>query len=417
MRSTILAPGSRGDVQPYIALGRALRTLGHDCTIVTTADHEALVTAYGLSVAAIPIDVAAELRRVETQRSVEGGGVVASFRQFSAIAKRAARATVEVALDACRSTDVIITNFGTTLLAGALGAKTGVPVVQAYNVPVTPTGEWAGALFPALDFGALSRRLGHRLSRAAVWITARSSANQACMELLDAPSAPLLPRSSPGLLEGPVLYGISPAFLPRPSDWPGEVEMTGFWFVEEASDFAPPAELVQFLDAGPAPVCIGFGSMSTENPAAVSELVLAAAAAARTRVVLLSGWAGLEPGKLSDDVLALRAVPHSWLFPRCSAIVHHGGAGTTAAAVHAGVPAVVVPFHGDQPFWGSRVQRAGVGPAPIPRKALSAERLADALRATAFDAALRERAAELGRRVREERGATVAAERIAARAR
>ena len=179
MRATILAPGSRGDVQPYIAIGQALRSLGHGCTIVTTVDHEELVRAYGLDVATIPVNVAAELQRVETNRAVEGGGVVASFRQFAAIARRAARSLAQVGLDAARGADLVVTNFTTALVADAISKKVRVPLVQAYNVPVTMTSSLPGALFPGLDFGSLSRRLSHRLTRAALWWAARSSANSA----------------------------------------------------------------------------------------------------------------------------------------------------------------------------------------------------------------------------------------------
>jgi sterol 3beta-glucosyltransferase len=414
LRATILAPGSRGDVQPYIALGQALRALGHDCTIVTTLDHEALVRLYELDVATIPVNVAEELQRVESRRAVEGGGVISSFRQFAAIAKRSARSLAEVGLDACRGADVLVTNFSTTLVADGISRKLGVPVIQAFNVPLTTTSAFPGALFPGLDFGGLSRRLGHRLTRVALWLTARASANEACVEVLGARPAPLFPGPHEGLLRGPVLYGFSEAFLPRPAEWGSAVRVTGFWFVEEPTSFTPPADLARFLDEGPPPVCVGFGSMSTEKPEEVSAMVLEAARAARVRLVLLSGWAGLTPGMLSQDVIALSGAPHSWLYPRCRAVVHHGGAGTTAAAVRAGVPAVVVPFHGDQPFWASRVRKLGVGPKGFSRSKLTARRLADAIELAVTDDSLRERAAELGRLVRAERGAVRAANAIGA---
>lgn len=412
MNVVILAPGSRGDVQPYLALAQALASLGHAPTLVTTLDHASLVRSYGLEPALVDVDVAAELAQVEARRAVEGGGVLSSFRVFTDIARRASRGLAEVSLAASQGADVIVTNFGTALVASALGQKLGLPVVQAYNVPVTPSAELPGALFPALDLGGPLRRLGTSLTRAALWQTARASASAACTEVLGAPPAPMLPPGREGLLEGPVLYGFSEHFLARPRDWSPAVRVTGFWTVQEASDAAPPDPLARFLDAGPPPVCIGFGSMSTERPEDVSALVLDAARRAHARVVLLSGWAGLTPGLVSDDVLALRAVPHTWLYPRCAAVVHHRGAGTTAAAVQAGVPAVVVPFHGDQPFWASRVHRLGLGPAPIPRRALTADRLAAALRIALGDEAMRARATRLGERVQSEQGALRAAEQI-----
>lgn len=418
MRVTILAPGSRGDVQPYVALGRAL--LGHGatrCTLVTTLDHEALVRSYGLDLVTVPVNVADELRRVEATRSIEGGGVLSSFRQLTSIAKRAARCLAEVGLEACRGADVVVTGFSATLVADGISKKLGVPVVQAFNVPLTTTAELPSALFPWLDLGGLSRRLGHRLTRAALWTSARSAANEACVEVLGARSTTRFPGPYAGLLPGPVLYGFSEALVPRPRDWGDDVHVTGFWFADEPTGFSPPDALTRFLDAGPPPVAIGFGSMVTERRDELGALVLDAAKAAGVRVVLLSGWAGLEPERLSDEVLAVREAPHSWLYPRCRAVVHHGGAGTTAAAVRAGVPAVVVPFHGDQPFWASRVRALGLGPAACSRKRLTARRLADAIGAAVTSDALRERAQEVGRVVRGERGAENAAQAIVARAR
>lgn len=413
MKATILAPGSRGDVQPYIALGQALLAQGHTPTIVTTRDHGDLVRGYGLAVVEIPISVAAELQQIKTRRAVEGGGIIASFREFAAIARRAAHVTVQVSLDAARDADVIVANFTTTLVADGIGRKLGVPIRQAFNVPLTPTAELPGALLPWLDFGPISRRCGGHLSRSVLWQTARLSANQACIDLLGVPPAPRFPRGRAGLLPGPVVYGFSEALLPRPADWSSEVQVTGFWFVEEASSYSAPPELAEFISQGPPPVCVGFGSMSSDSPETVSALVVEAARSAGVRLVLLSGWAGLSPGMLSPEVIALPSVPHSWLYPRCRAVVHHGGAGTTAAALWAGVPAVVVPFHGDQPFWASRVQQAGLGPAPIPRRSLTAGRLAAAIKSAVTSPALQERAAAIGRRVRAERGALQAATWIA----
>lgn len=412
MKITILAPGSRGDVQPYVAIGQGLSNLGHDCTVVTTLDHVSLVRGYGLGVAALPVNVAEELRAVEARRAVEGGGVLSSFRQFAAIARRASRSLAEVGLEASRGADVVVTNFSTAIVAHGISRRLGVPLVQAYNVPVTATSALPGALFPGLDGGALSRRVGHWLTRAALWFTSRSASKEACVEVLGAPPVSPFPGRTTGLMPGPVVYGFSEAFLPRPSDWPEDAHVTGFWYVDEPEGYAPPEELVHFLEGGPPPVCIGFGSMSSERPEDVSAIVLAAAKRSKRRVVLLSGWAGLGAAQLSDDVLVQSDVPHSWLYPRCAAVVHHGGAGTTAAAVRAGVPAVVVPFHGDQPFWASRVARLGVGPKPVPRRTLSAERLAAAIGKALHDDGIRERAAQVGRAVREERGTERAAELI-----
>ncbi|MBM4783353.1 MAG: glycosyltransferase family 1 protein [Archangiaceae bacterium] len=414
MKVSILAPGSRGDIQPYIALGQGLVAAGHGVRVVTTIDHEALVKGYGLEVTSIPVSVEAALRARETSAAVEGGGVIASFRAFAELAKKAARATAELGLEASLGVDAVVTGFSAAALADGIARKLQVPLVQAYNVPLTPTAAYPGALLPGLDFGGLSRRLGHRLTRQALWMTARSSANEVLREVLDARPMGVVPPDVSGLCDGPVLYGFSEAFLPRGPEWKGDVEVTGFWFVEESSAFAPPPALEAFLEAGPPPVCIGFGSMTSEDPKTTTGLVLEAVKQAGVRCALLSGWAGLAPESLPPTVFLTKSIAHSWLYPRCSAVVHHGGAGTTAAALRAGVPAIVVPFHGDQPFWASRVQASGTGPAPIPKKQLSVKTLAAALAQATTDEAMKARCAALGARVRAEAGVARAVERIAA---
>lgn len=412
MKVSIIAPGSRGDIQPYIALAQGLVAAGHGVRVVTTVDHEALVKGYGLEVTSIPVSVEAALQSSATSAAVEGGGVIASFKAFAELAKRAARETATLGLEASRGVDAVVTGFSAAALADGIARKLGVPLVQAYNVPLTPTGAFPGALLPGLDFGAWTRRLGHRLTRQALWLTARSAANEALREVLDASPMGLLPPAASGLADGPVLYGFSEAFLPRGPEWGADVEVTGFWFVEEPTSSSPPSGLSAFLEAGPPPVCIGFGSMTSEDPKAVTTLVLDAVKQAGVRCVLLSGWAGLTPETLPPTVFLTKGVAHSWLYPRCSAVVHHGGAGTTAAALAAGVPAVVVPFHGDQPFWASRVRLAGTGPMPIPKKQLTAKALATALIQATTDGAMRARSAEVGARVRSESGVARAVERI-----
>ncbi|MGQ9552632.1 MAG: glycosyltransferase [Anaerolineae bacterium] len=201
-----------------------------------------------------------------------------------------------------------------------------------------------------------------------------------------------------------ILYGFSPSVIPPPSDWGSDIHVTGYWFLDAADDWAPPPALIEFLEAGPPPVYVGFGSMSNRKPEETADLVLAALARAQQRGVVLSGWSGLQKADLPNSVVMVDSIPFSWLFPRVAAVVHHGGAGTTAAGLRAGVPAVVIPFFADQPFWGQRLVALGVGPAPIPRKKLTVERLAQAIEKAVTDQAMRQRAVALGARIRAEDG-------------
>ena len=419
MRIAIIAPGSRGDIQPYLALGVGLLRAGHAVRVVTTIDHTELVQSYGPELWSVDIDVKAALQGDKVSGSIEGGSVVTSFWHFAEIAKRGARMLAEVGLAACRGVDGIVAGFSGAFIAEGIAAHLDLPLVQAYNVPLTPTSTHAGVLVPGLSWGPRSRRLSHALTRQAIWMVSRSSANAARMEVLGSPSAPwLAPSSIAGLAPGPVLYGYSPAVLPRPAEWGDDIEITGTWFTDEPSGFTPPPGLEAFLAEGPRPICIGFGSMSQRDPESTTRLVLDAVARSGQRAILLSGWGGLTATERPRSVFQGDSIPHSWLYPRVSAVVHHGGAGTTFAGLRAGVPSIVVPFHGDQPFWAKCVHDLGVGPAPIPRTRLSAERLAGAIEAAVRDEAMAARAAALGERIRAEDGvgrAVASIERIVER--
>jgi UDP:flavonoid glycosyltransferase YjiC (YdhE family) len=208
----------------------------------------------------------------------------------------------------------------------------------------------------------------------------------------------------------PILYGFSPSVIPAPSDWSGNTHITGYWFIDETEDWQPPAALLDFLQSGSAPVYIGFGSMSNRDPEQTADLVIKALTLSNQRAILLSGWGGLQRTNLPDSIFMIDSIPHSWLFPRVSAVVHHGGASTTAAGLKAGVPSVVIPFFGDQPFWGQRVADLGVGTKPIPRKRLTAERLANAIQEVVTNEDMRQRAAKLGKQIQTENGIESAVE-------
>ncbi|WP_203788749.1 glycosyltransferase [Paractinoplanes rishiriensis] len=197
-----------------------------------------------------------------------------------------------------------------------------------------------------------------------------------------------------------ICHGFSPEVVPRPADWPANVHVTGYWWPATPPRWEPPALLADFLAAGPPPVFLGFGSMTADQ---LHDVAGTAVKRAGVRAVVQAGWAGLEAA--GDDTLLVGEVPHEWLFPRTAAVVHHAGAGTAAAGLRAGVPAVPVPVLVDQPFWADRLHRLGVAPAPLPIRELTAESLGDSLRTCLKNETYRDRAAQLGHRIRAEDGA------------
>jgi sterol 3beta-glucosyltransferase len=200
----------------------------------------------------------------------------------------------------------------------------------------------------------------------------------------------------------PTVYGLSPAIIPKPADW-RNTEIVGDWFLA-ADDWIPPVDLLGFLASGSPPVYIGFGSMGSRQPEETADLVLQAIDRTGQRAILQAGWGGLSKADVPANILMVNSVPHTWLFPRMAAVVHHGGAGTTAAGLRAGIPSIVIPFFGDQPFWGQRVADLGVGTAPIPRKQLTVERLAQAIHRAVTDPLMRQQAADLGATIQAEDG-------------
>jgi UDP:flavonoid glycosyltransferase YjiC (YdhE family) len=206
-------------------------------------------------------------------------------------------------------------------------------------------------------------------------------------------------------LKIPYTYCWSPALIPKPKDWGPHISLSGFFFLSLASNYQPEPDLAAFLAAGPPPVYIGFGSIVVEDPNAMTEMIFEAVKKTGQRALVSKGWGGLGGDELSkpDGVFMLGNCPHDWLFQHVSCVVHHGGAGTMSAGIALGRPTVIVPFFGDQPFWGAMVARAGAGPLPIPFKELTADKLAEAI-LEALKPETLERAKELGEKIREEKG-------------
>lgn len=200
------------------------------------------------------------------------------------------------------------------------------------------------------------------------------------------------------------LLGYSRHIVPHPDDWPANFYTTGYWFLDEVEQWQPPQALLDFLDAGAPPVYIGFGSMVTPDAQKVAAVAIDAARKAGKRALLAAGWAGLRAADLPANVFQIDAAPHQWLFPRMAAVVHHGGAGTTAAALRAGVPNIIVPHFGDQQFWGWRMRMLGLASEAIPRHRLSVDNLSRAMLDATEDGVLHQRVQEIGGLVREENG-------------
>jgi sterol 3beta-glucosyltransferase len=406
MRILIIAMGSRGDIQPYIALGQGLKAAGHFVRLMSHENFEQLVSSYGLDFWPVAGDVQALLDTPEMRALVEKGDLFGINKHTAKAAERAAIDSATEGWEAGRGMDLLVGGIGGIFMGTALAEKLGISFLQAYLLPFTPTAAFPAVVFPQSlsRLGGMFNRCSHQLFRQIMWQGGRKANNLARQTMLDLPPAPFFgPFNSVSLQHTPVLYGFSPAAIAPPNDWQN-THVTGYWFLDEAPDWTPPPALVEFLANGELPIYIGFGSMTTSKPEELANLAIEALARTGQRGILQSGWGGLMKTDLPETILMVDSIPHSWLFPRMAAVVHHGGAGTTAAGLRAGVPSIVVPFFGDQLFWGQRVEKLGVGTAPIPRKKLTVEKLAQAIDRAVTDPIMRQRAAELGAKIQAEDG-------------
>ncbi len=348
-----------------------------------------------------------EIIENEKMREVlENGSLLASMAQMSKVMKRNAVLITEKSLAASQGMDLVLSGIGGLFIGISVAETLNLPFLQAFNVPFTPTRYFPGVFLPRLPnfLGVPFNRLSHHLTRQVVWQTYRSANEIVRHQILGLSRESFWGPFKHVLEKCPVIYGFSPAVIPRPPDWGKNIFVTGYWFLDTPDNWNPPPELVEFLDSGPAPIYIGFGSMSNRKPEETTNLVLKALQYTKQRAILLSGWSGLEKQNLPRSVFMVDSIPHSWLLPRMAAVIHHGGAGTTAAGLMAGVPSIIVPFHGDQPFWGRRVLELEVGSKPIPRKKLSVEILAQAIEETISDKEIRQRASVIGAKIRGEDG-------------
>ena len=402
---TIITMGSRGDVQPYIALGLGLEKAGYRVRIAAPAVLCNLVTQYGLT--ALPIqavDPQAFLGKAAVRGASKQRLPLRQMRTLLREARPLISGFLEEVWQACQGSDAIIAS---TIFFGAQDSaeKLDVPCVYTFLHPFFPTSSFASPLTPRLplDIGGINKAT-HMLVEQMFWQAFRPAVNDLRKRL------ELPPRSFWGphhLLWQPtslVLFGFSSAVVPKPSDWPEHAHVTGYWFLDEPVDWRPPAELKVFSDSGPPPIYVGFGSMSDRAADRTARLVINAAARAKQGVILTSDWGGLSHILLPDTVFRLETVPHAWLFPRVAAVTHHGGAGTAGAGFRAGVPSIITPFVADQPFWAERVFALGVGTKPIPYHQLTVDALAACFQVAVEDHRMRKRARRLGQAIRAEDG-------------
>ncbi|ARV46680.1 glycosyltransferase [Bacillus inaquosorum] len=364
MKINLLTIGTRGDVQPFIALGKELSRRGHYVTICTEGSFKDLAEKNKLSFSPIGTDYT-HLTQSEEGKNMLKGNPLSIVSQMKTVIYPMMEQMLEDIWAASKDADAIIYHpkvFGGYDIAEALH----IPAFIAHPVPiVAPTRHFTNPVFPfSLQSGQLNKASFkiNRLLTAAFF----SLINKWRHETLSLPDKRSVFKDD-SVLNGkliPVLYGCSPSIIPFDQQWKGHVSMQGFWFLAE-DDWNPPPELLHFLEAGPPPFTVSFSSMPLQNPDHTLNMLQQAFKETGQRAILLTGSSGIKQMTDSPHIYTAGSIPHGWIFPQSRAVIHHGGAGTTAAALKAGKPMVICPFSGDQPFWARKTRDIGVAAAPL----------------------------------------------------
>lgn len=404
MKIVILAAGSRGDIQPYLALAAALNKLGAEAYLATFENFESFVQSYGVQCIPIRGDVTKVMQTEQAQYAMQSDNPLKLMISFQKL-KELGYGMQKDFLAACEGAEGIIFHPGAAI-GHFIAKEKGIPGILATPFPMTPTSDYPALIFynqPRL--GKWFNLFSHQIFEQIMWSAAGASIKQLWIEKygrLPNPFGPPFKYQNSQMY--PTVIGCSPAVFPTSSKWSSYVRCDGYWFLDQAEGWQPDQKLMEFLSSGPAPVYIGFGSIGGgKDTARTTEIVLDAVHRSGCRAILATGWSGLSGAKESADILVVDQVPHAWLFPQMAAVVHHGGAGTTAAGLRAGKPTVVIPHGNDQFAWGKRVYELKVGSKPIPRKKLSVQRLSDAITFALSDP-IKENAKVIGEKIRQENG-------------
>ena len=407
MRLTILALGTRGDIEPYLALGLGLQASGYQVSMAAPTNFESVIRQHGLDYKPLGIDMPHLIRSEIGQLAL--GTDRRYLRFIGCIREMAAPLAHRLLHDmwtACQGADAVIYSllaFPSHFMAQDLG----IPAFASCLQPLIRTKSVPAPLFPHwFNVSGGVNRFTFLLVEQVFWQCMRPFIKQ-WRKQQDFSPLPFWGHFNQVYRQpGPILCGYSPLIVPRSRDYPDQAKVTGFWSLDASYDWRPSDRLIDFLDAGPPPICVGFGSMNNDRAHKRITQCVRALLQERKRVVLLGGWNDLETLDVqqSDELLLLQQAPHAWLFPRVSAVIHHGGAGTTAAVLRAGIPSLILPFFFDQAFWAHRLYELGVGLKPLSSRQISVETIASEIRNLSTNREIQKNVQRLAKDLQQEDG-------------
>jgi sterol 3beta-glucosyltransferase len=409
MKITILAYGSRGDIEPFIALVDRLIENGHEVTLALPQRFSSLLENLHVTRALLPGDPQ-ELSIAFNRAGTNPIAMVQAMREhIEPIAIQVAR----LAWEACQETDLIVHTFAFTTGGHVIARKLRVPDISVQLFPVfAATGDFPYPAFPPLPFGKLYNYFSHKIGEFIFELANRISFTRIKGLLPELDGKVEWPfYSFAGHPPTPLLFAISPTVIPVAPEWGSHVHITGYWFSRKNQDVPDPI-LRDFVVSGSPPICVGFGSMIHPHANQIQEKILKGLHSIKQRAVILTGWENWENHETTQDFYFTKDAPHSWLFPKCKLIIHHGGAGTTASALRAGVSNIIIPFAVDQPFWARQVYRIGAGPAPLYLSKLSIDNFTTVVNHTLRNEQIIEQARVIAEKIQVEDGIGAAVQMI-----
>lgn len=407
MNILIVASGTRGDVQPILAVAKGLQSAGHIVTIIAGSNFEAWVRSHGVGF--VPtLDMEQMMQSEAGIKWVENGmNPRVQLNQMRLLLEANWRQLTQPILNHIQTAELVLGGFTSEPFLATICAHYHKPLISLYLQPTRPTKSGvatAQPIFPKRE-SIFNRWIGQFAQRL-LWGVAESSTNHLRRQLGLPPHT--FKEYEREIRTIPLILGVSRHVVPHASDWAAHIHTAGYWFLDEGVDWQPSEALQSFLATGSPPLYIGFGSMSASEPQATAQLVRKALEQSGQRGILAKGWSGTIGMESDERLFLLDKAPHDWLFPRMAGVIHHGGAGTTAAGLRAGKATFIIPHMADQPFWGRRVEELGVGVKAVPRQQLTVQSLAEGIRQLTNNPMMQAKAQELGEKIRAEDGVATA---------
>ncbi|MED4756411.1 glycosyltransferase [Priestia megaterium] len=415
MLITMLTTGTRGDTQPFMALGLELKKKGYRVRIAASEAYQDFIESYGFEYAMLRGDVSKIIESGAADDAINADNPLEFFSSLKNEKMMGMMVNIQKDLHkACKGAGAIVYHPGAAI--GYFAAKEmDIPSILASPFPMTPTKDYPALIFyDRPRFGKIYNKLTHRIFEWGFWkIVSGPLKKYWVQQYGEGPNDFSCPYPKQRTAANPTIISSSPTVFSVSKDWPEHVHSYGNWFMDSDHSYQPEEKLERFLKAGEPPVYIGFGSVGDKkNAGETTALVIKALKLAGKRGIINTGGSGMnQTEEIAEDILFVKDIPHEWLFPKMSAVVHHGGAGTTAEGLRAGVPSAIIPYGNDQFAWGRKIHELGAGAKAIPRKELTAEKLSAAISYTQVNE-IRSKAQEIGKQIRAEKGAEKAAQVI-----